>query len=250
MIWALLAVGATGGLLSGLFGVGGGLIMVPLLMQWARFDQRRASATSLVAIVPTAVVGAAGYGLGGQIDVLAGVIVGAGALAGAPLGSLLLRRLPIMWLRWMLITAMLAAAAYLVLVTPERGATLEFNALVVFGLAALGLIMGVLSGLFGIGGGIVAVPVLIAVFGMSDLLAKGTSLIAMIPAAVSGSIANMRAGLVRVREGLIVGIAAVAFSTAGVALAFLIPAAVAGWLFAALLVYSAAQLVWRTLRGR
>lgn len=224
--------------------------MVPLLMQWARFDQRRASATSLVAIVPTAVVGAAGYGIGGQVDLLAGAIIGAGALAGAPLGAILLRRLPLMWLRWMLITALLGAAAYLVLVTPERGATLEVNPLIALGLAGLGLLMGVLSGLFGIGGGIVAVPVLIALFGMSDLLAKGTSLIAMIPAAVSGSIANVRAGLVRVREGLLVGIAAVAFSTAGVALAFLIPAAVAGWLFAALLVYSAGQLVWRTLRGR
>ena len=222
MTLALLFVGLAGGIFSGLFGVGGGLLMVPLLMWWARMDQRRATATSLLAIVPTGIVGAIGYGIGGQIDVLAGIIIGAGAIAGAPVGTWLLRRLPISWLRWMLIA----------------------------GLVLLGLTMGVLAGLFGIGGGVVAVPVLIALFGMGDLLAKGTSLLAMIPAAVIGSVTNVRAGLVRVRDGLIVGMTAVAGSVIGVAFAFVIPPALSGALFGLLLVAAAIQLIVRTLRRR
>lgn len=250
MILPLLAVGAVGGLFSGLFGVGGGLLMVPLLMWWARFDQRRATATSLLAIVPTALVGAIGYAIGGEIDVIAGLVVGLGALAGAPLGAWLLRRLPLAWLRWMLIIGMLAAAVYLVVVEPSRGATLSLSLAVVLSLFVLGLVMGVLAGLFGIGGGVVAVPVLIAVFGMGDLVAKGTSLIAMVPAAVLGSLTNRVNQLVRVRDGLMVGLTAVAGSVGGVALAFLIPPALSGLLFGLLLVGAAVQLIVRTLKGR
>lgn len=250
MTLALLFVGLAGGVFSGLFGVGGGLLMVPLLMWWARMDQRRATATSLLAIVPTGIVGAIGYAAGGQIDLLAGLIIAAGALVGAPIGTWLLRRLPIGWLRWMLIAGMLAAAAYLILVEPDRGAALTLSPASVAGLIALGLAMGVLAGLFGIGGGVVAVPVLIAFFGMGDLIAKGTSLLAMIPAAAIGSFTNARAGVVRLRDGLIVGITAVAGSALGVALAFVIPPALSGALFGVLLIAAAIQLIVRTLRRR
>ena len=92
-------------------------------------------------------------------------------------------------------------------------------------------------------------PVLIALFGMGDLAAKGTSLAAMIPAALSGTIPNMRAGLVDVRQGLVVGIAAVVASQGGVALAFLIPPAISGVLFGTLLVLAAAQLAVRAIRA-
>ena len=250
MTLALLFVGLAGGLFSGLFGVGGGLLMVPLLMWWARMDQRRATATSLLAIVPTGIVGAIGYAVGGQIDLLAGLIIAAGAIVGAPIGTWLLRRLPIGWLRWMLIAGMLAAAAYLILVEPDRGASLSLSVITVIGLIVLGIAMGMLAGLFGIGGGVVAVPVLIALFGMGDLLAKGTSLLAMIPAAMIGSVTNVRAGLVRLRDGLIVGLTAVAGSVFGVALAFVIPPALSGTLFGLLLVAAAIQLIVRTLRQR
>lgn len=250
MILPILAVGAIGGLFAGLFGVGGGFIMVPLLMWWARMDQRRASATSLVAIIPTGIVGATGYALGGYIDIFAGIIVGAGAVVGAPIGTWLLRRLPIAWLRWMLIAGMLAAAAYLLLIELDRGAALELDPIVAVGLVALGLTMGVLAGLFGIGGGIIAVPILIALFGMGDLLAKGTSLIAIIPAAVVGSVGNIRGGLTRLRDGLLLGTTAVVTTVGGVALAVLIPPAVSGALFAALLIAIAGQLAVRTLGAR
>ncbi len=233
-----------------MFGVGGGFIMVPLLMWLAGMDQRRAAATSLLAIVPVAAVSALGYGLQGEIDAIAALIIAVGALAGAPLGSWLLRRLPLGWLLWLFITGMLIVAARLALVAPERGADVELSPGVVAGYLLLGLVMGTASGMFGIGGGVIAVPVLMTVFGMGDLLARGTSLVALIPAAMLSSTINLRRGMLSVRDSMIVAAPALPASIAGVWLAFLVPPEVGGILFAALLLGLAAQLAVRDIRRR
>lgn len=250
MILPLLLVGAVGGLLSGMFGVGGGIVMVPLLMLMARMDQRRASATSLVAIVPSAVVGTIGYGLQGQIEWLAAALIAAGAIVGAPIGAWLMRTLPLGWLRWLFIVFLLVIAVRLILVETERDGTFEFGLWPIVGLVVLGFGMGIASGMFGIGGGVIAVPVMIALFGFGDLLAKGTSLLAMIPTALSGTVANVRAGMVDVRDGLVVGIAAACASFGGVALAFIIPPQLAGILFGVLLLFVIVQLTVRAIRAQ
>lgn len=250
MILPLLAIGAIGGLFAGLFGVGGGFIMVPLMMSWLRFDQRQASATSLLAIIPPAALSASFYGAQGQVDLIAAAIIAVGAVAGTPLGSFLLRRMSLTWLKWLFIAGLLGAALRLVLVAPVRDGTFDYSVGSVLGLIALGVLMGVIAGLLGVGGGIVAVPVLIAVFGIGDLLAKGTSLLALIPGAIAGSIPNVRAGLVQWRDAVTIGIAAAAMSLVGVWLAFLIPAAVSGWLFAALLLGVIVQMALRRVKPR
>lgn len=246
----LVLVGVIGGFLSGAFGVGGGIVMVPLLINLLGFDQRRAAATSLAAIIPTAIAGSATYLANGEVDVVMGLVLAVGGVTGSWLGARLLRRIPLLWLRWMFIALLVAAAARLLLVAPVRGAELEIGVLTVLGLLAAGLFMGVASGLFGIGGGVVLVPVLIAVFGVSDLVAKGTSLLVMIPTAAMGTWTNLRGRLVDLRSGAIVGVAATLASFGGVAVAFGVPPRVSGALFALLLVASAAQLVVRTLRAR
>jgi uncharacterized membrane protein YfcA len=248
VIIGLALTGALGGFLSGMFGVGGGIVMVPLLMLVAKMDQRRATATSLLAIVPTSLVSAIVYGVNGEVDVVAGLLIAAGAVMGAPIGSRLLRRLPLDVLRWMLVALLVVVALRLIFFEPGRGGDFEFSPLNVAGLVVLGLFMGVASGLFGIGGGVIAVPALIAVFGMGDLLAKGTSLLAMVPTALSGTIANLRAALVRVKEGLTVGIAAAVASFAGVACAFIVPPSLSGVLFGLFLIAVATQIVWRARR--
>lgn len=248
MILPLLAIGAIGGLFSGLFGVGGGFIMVPLMMAWLRFDQRRASATSLLAIIPPALLSASLYGIRGEVDLLAAGIIAAGAITGTPLGALLLRRISLVWLKWLFIAGLLATALRLIIVAPQRDGVLDYSVGAVLSLIALGLLMGIIAGLLGVGGGIVAVPVLIALFGMGDLLAKGTSLLAMIPGAVAGTVPNLRAELVLWREAIPIGLAAAAMSVVGVGLAFLIPPQVAGWLFAALLIGVIVQMALRPVR--
>src|SRR5262249_16267258 len=63
----LVAIGILGGLLSGLLGVGGGIVMVPLLVLWARYSQRDAHAASLAAIIPISVAGILTYGIAGEV---------------------------------------------------------------------------------------------------------------------------------------------------------------------------------------
>ncbi|WNB86895.1 sulfite exporter TauE/SafE family protein [Cellulomonas sp. ATA003] len=116
-------------------------------------------------------------------------------------------------------------------------------------LVAVGLGMGIASGMFGIGGGVVLVPALISLFGAGDLVAKGTSLLVMLPTATMGTITNTRAHLLNLREGIVLGVAATAASFGGVALAFWLPPDVAGYLFAALVLFSAVQLSVRAIRS-
>ena len=250
MILPLLITGVVGGFLSGFFGVGGGIIMVPLLMMWAKFDQRRASATSLLAIVPTSLVGALTYAANHQVDVLVAVFVSLGAIVGAPLGSKLLRVLPIAVVHWTFITMMVIEAIRLIFITEVSHGAFELTFVSGAGLIGLGLLMGVASGMLGIGGGVIAVPVFMSVFGLTPLLAKGTSLLAMVPTAISGTIPNLRAGLVVLKEGAIVGLAAVAASFGGVALAFLLPAQLSAQLFGLLLLGVAIQSSVRRLNRK
>ena len=245
----LAAIGAVGGVLSGLFAIGGGILMVPLLMWRAHLDQRQAAATSLVAIIPAAAVSSGTYLAHGDVNIVGGALVAPGAIAGAVVGSHLLRRLPVAWLRWMFIAFIVANAVRLLLIAPERGHLVHLTAAVAIGYVGLGLLVGIASGLFGIGGGIIAVPLLIAGFAVSDLTAKGTALLVSIPDSVAGTVTSRRADLVDVRSGLVVGAAAAAASVPAVYVALAIPPALSGILFAALLLAVAAQLTVKALRA-
>ena len=250
--WVRLAViGAVGGLLSGAFGVGGGILMVPLLITFAGMDQRRASATSLAAIVPTAIVGSFTYFVNGEVDLLAALFVASGGIVGGWLGASLLKRLPLGWLRWMFIALLVAVAIRMLFVVPVRGTgNVELDAGTIAALVGLGLVIGIASGLFGIGGGLVMVPAFIALLGMSDLVAKGTSLAVMIPTAVSGTVTSMRGRIVDLRAAAIAGIAAMIASFGGVWIAHLLSPEWSTWLFAALVIVAAVQLSVRAIRSQ
>jgi len=89
----LLAIGLAGGVLSGLLGVGGGIVMVPLLVIWAGYAQRDAHAMSLGAIVPISVAGVLTYGIAGQVRLPEAIALAVGAVGGARVGAGLLSRL-------------------------------------------------------------------------------------------------------------------------------------------------------------
>jgi uncharacterized protein len=89
----LIAIGLAGGILSGLLGVGGGVVMVPLLVLWARYPQREAHAASLGAIIPISLVGVATYGVAGKVQLGIGAALAVGAIGGARLGAGLLARI-------------------------------------------------------------------------------------------------------------------------------------------------------------
>jgi len=112
----------------------------------------------------------------------------------------------------------------------------------------LGFGAGVLSGLFGVGGGILFVPTLALVVGLSQLDAQATSLAAMIPVVVFGAWQQHRVGNVRWREGITVGVTSVAGVVGGAALATSLSDELLRDLFAGLLLVVAAQLVWSVRR--
>jgi uncharacterized membrane protein YfcA len=89
----LAVIGTAAGLFSGLFGVGGGSVIVPLLVLWLGYDARAATATSLAAIVFIAAFAAAVQGIYGNVHVLDALLVGVPAVAGVLLGTALHRRM-------------------------------------------------------------------------------------------------------------------------------------------------------------
>ena len=89
----LVLIGLVAGLFSALFGVGGGIVVVPLLILTARFEERPAMATSLAAIVVISLVGAVTYALHGEVKPGAAAVVGLPAVAGAVAGTALQQRL-------------------------------------------------------------------------------------------------------------------------------------------------------------
>jgi hypothetical protein len=88
----LLLIGLVAGFFSALFGVGGGLVMVPLLILLIRFPERAAMATSLAAIGVIASVGVISYGLRGEVDPAAAAVVGLPAAVGAIVGTAIQQR--------------------------------------------------------------------------------------------------------------------------------------------------------------
>jgi uncharacterized membrane protein YfcA len=89
----LAAIGTAAGLFSGLFGVGGGTVIVPLLLLWLGFGEREATGTSLAAIVVIAAVAAAAQGAYGNVHVEEGLLVGVPAIGGVLAGTWLQQRI-------------------------------------------------------------------------------------------------------------------------------------------------------------
>jgi uncharacterized membrane protein YfcA len=112
----LAAAGTMAGLFSGLFGVGGGTVIVPLLILWFGFDERTATGTSLAAIVIIAAVAAAVQGAYGNVHIGDGMLVGIPALAGVVVGTALQQRVPMRTVS-LLFAALLVASAIDLLVT-------------------------------------------------------------------------------------------------------------------------------------
>ena len=115
----------------------------------------------------------------------------------------------------------------------------------------LGVAAGVLAGMFGIGGGVLFVPALVAV-GLTQVHAEATSLLAIVPTAMLGAWRQHRYGNVRWRPAMTIGLASVGAAVAGAAVAVSVPGSVLARLFAVLLLFTAAQIArqaWRTGSG-
>jgi uncharacterized membrane protein YfcA len=233
--WAAVAgAGLVAGFTSGLFGVGGGIVVVPALTLLARFPAKLATGTSLAAIVPISLAGAIGYATAGEVDAASAACIIIGALGGAVIGTRWLESISAPALQLLFAVLMLVTAVRLVTGGEADGA----------GRTDLGptVVVGLLAGLFGVGGGIVIVPILTIVFGLPLVLAKGTSLAVIIPTAVAGTLRNRRTGLTALRPGVVVGLAGVASAVAASQVSLGLDPDLSAALFAVLLVVVAVRL--------
>ncbi len=245
----LIVLGLGAGLLSGMFGVGGGIMIVPGLVAIVGFAPRLASGTSLTTIVPLALVGVASYAAQGDVSWEAAGLLALGGIGGAQIGTWLLSRISSRRLQIVFAGFILFSVVMMFINVPSRAAVLEINWATAVGLLLVGILTGTLSGLLGVGGGIIVVPALMLIFGASDLVAKGTSLLMMIPSALGGTIPNIRRRNLNLPAALIVGLSASTTTLLGSYLAHRISPQVANLLFAVFLLFVAVSMLRKALRA-
>ncbi len=245
-----LLVGVLAGFLSGLFGVGGGILIVPGLVLLAHMQQRLAHGTSLAAIVPIATAGVVGYLLDDKVDGAAALCIASGAMLGAVLGTKALQVLPQRVLRLAFAALLLATAARLLVHDGVHSGRGDLDVAMVAGFVVLGLVAGVLSGLLGVGGGIIMVPAMVLAFDMPTVIAKGTSLLVIIPTSIVGTWRNVRNDNARIDLAVTIGLAGIVTAFLGALVAIALSDSTSTILFGLLLVASAFRLLWTDYRER
>ena len=244
-----LFVGLVSGLFGGLVGLGGGVVMIPLMVRFFYFSQHQAHGTSLMALVFTGLSGAVTYYLNGSVDFLAAALLAASAIFTARFGAIYANALP----EWKLKMAFgfFVICVSLLLLSKPYLSHLAFLSHPASGwgkvgaLLASGAVAGFLSGMMGVGGGSIMVPALVLLVGHTQYTAQGSSLLAMVPAGSVGAYTHWRLGNVvtRVLPGLILGI--VIGTYCGGTLAHLLSEAHLRLIFAAVLIW----LGIRDIRG-
>jgi uncharacterized membrane protein YfcA len=206
----IFLIGIAAGMFGGLAGLGGGVIMIPLLVSIRKFTQHMAHGTSLVALVFTGIAGSLTYYLNGSVDITASFFLAGSAIITAPAGARFANSLP-GWRLKRYFGFFLVAVSVLLLSKPYLSSHLLVTALQYRYpvLIMTGLLTGFLSGMMGVGGGTVMVPALVLFSGMGQHMGQGTALFAMVPAGGVGAFTHWKLGNVdiRVLPALIPGIA-------------------------------------------
>jgi hypothetical protein len=191
--------GFVAGLAGGLFGVGGGILLVPMLTGLFALTQHEAHGTSLAAIGATALAGLVVYAMHGHVAWMTAAIMALSSVAFARVGARLAARTSRGALMRAFAVFLVLVAARLLWKTPATG-TAQLAGLA--GAAAalgVGVGVGLLAGFMGVGGGILAVPALVLLFGASQQTAQGTSLAVILAAAPAGALEHHRHGNVATR---------------------------------------------------
>jgi uncharacterized protein len=244
----IVGVGLLAGFLAGLFGVGGGILIVPSLVLVLHMAQRLAHGTSLASIVPIAAAGVLGFAVEGAVDWSVAALLIAGAAGGAVIGTRLLAVLPARALGFIFTAFVMVTAIRLVFGQSEATGRGDLTVGSAIGLVAIGVLTGVLAGLLGVGGGIIMVPALVILFSIPAAVAKGTSLAVIIPTAVVGTVRNLQAHNADLTTAAIVGLSGVVSSFAASKIAIGLDERLSNLLFAGLLVLTSARLLVTTLR--
>jgi uncharacterized protein len=212
-----IGVGAVSGVLSGLFGVGGGIVMTPGLQVVLGVAPIVALATPLPVILPTALTGALTYRKAGELDMRAAAwMIGPGVLASI-VGALLTEYIDTHLL--LVITAALLAYQAIAIVRGSRERRDPSFVASPTAYVGIGIVAGFVSGLLGIGGGLVMVPMLAGWLGMPLKRALGTSLLAIVALVIPGTITHALLGHIDWALFVVVTVGAVPGARIGATLA-------------------------------
>ena len=273
-VFQALAIGLLTGLLSGTFGVGGGIVCTPMLRLIMHLDAHMAIGTTLALIVPTSVAGAVNYVKEKLVDLNMVKLLVLPAIIGTLIGAAL--TLQVQGRTLMLLFAALITLAAVDLLSgfsnklKQQAATkaeLELNQavqsdLVQSGLVQagaiskklswlkvfpVGLLTGLLAGFFGVGGGFILIPILLAVYGMSAKSAFGTSLLVVACLSVPGTIAHSINHHVQFLLVLVMVLGAVPGSMIGSKLALRLKDSMLKRAFGAIMLAMAAFMVYKEL---
>jgi uncharacterized protein len=246
--WKLVLIGLVTGLLSGGFGVGGGIILVPLLLA-VGMDRHRAHATSLASIFPIALAGAVTFGLSGEIDIGLGIAVGIGGVLGSMVGASLMNRMSTRSLSIFFGLVILGAGIRMIFSSEPLPGSGDFSDIVVALLAfGIGLVSGFFAGVAGVGGGIVIVPATVLLLGITQHEAQGTSLLAIILTAIAATIVNRKNRRLRLQDAVVVGAAGMVGSIVSSRIALGMDGRVLSAMFGVLAVVIAGRTLYRAWR--
>jgi uncharacterized protein len=236
------ALGAVLGALGGLFGIGGGVIAIPILVVMFHLDQQHAQGTALVMVAPNVMIGIWNYARRGNFDRRVAFTLASCAVLFTLVGAIYATRYAGPGLRIGFAVFLAALAIYYAWRTlapqpPAREKPLAWG-----WTAVVGAIGGTLSGLFSVGGASFAVPALTLFFGYSQFAAQGLGLALVAPGTVVGLVTYALAGDVDWAIGIPLALGGTFSVQYGVALARRLPERELRLLFCALLAVSAAGL--------
>lgn len=232
---AAVAVGVVAGALSGLFGVGGGILIVPGLVFVMRLQPRLAYGTSLAAVLPISAASLVGYWTSGKVDWALVALLSTGSVVGAIIGTKLLKVLSQRYLAVGFIVLLLLTAGLLFADLTDSDGRGALSMTVAVALVGIGVATGVLAGLLGLGGGVIMIPAMVVLFGVPPAVAKGTSLAVIIPTSVAGTWRNRASGLTDLRAAALVGLSGIVTALAMSKLSVGLDARTSNLLFALLL---------------
>ena len=241
----LVVLGAAIGVTGGVFGIGGGAVAIPVLGLLCGLDQQSAQGTALVMIVPNVLLSFWRYRQRGRVDLRIAAMLAAFALvstypAARWATGLDPRSLRLAFAGFLAVFALVIA--HRALARPRAAPRLPVH----WGWSALlGIAGGIVSGFFGVGGALIAPPVLTAWFGVRQAEAQGLSLALVAPGAIVAFIAYAEAGKVDWPIGVPLALGGVLLVSLGVALAYRLPERRMRLLFGCLLVATAALMALR-----
>ncbi len=239
---AILFVGIGAGFLSGMFGVGGGILLVPGLVLVIKLDQRMAHGTSLAAVLPISASSLVSYWMHDNVDWRVALCLAVGALAGAFIGTRLLEVLPHRTLA-LAFSGLLAVTAIRLFLPLDSGVRGVLSLGMIAALVFIGLITGVLAGLLGVGGGVVMIPAMMMLLHLPATLAKGTSLAVIIPTSLMGTWRNRAKKNADLQAAAILGLGGILSAYAGGWISGKMSDTVSNVLFASLLIVVAVRLI-------